>query len=763
MNHASQRTRLAAIGACLATLPLAALADGGRVEEVIVTAQKHEENIQEIPLAISAMTGAELEKKGITSYEGIAKSTPSISFRPFPNSSNTLILYMRGQGEGNPSSITSNGSVGLYQDGFYLARAQSSTFDLADLDHIEVLRGPQGTLYGRNTTGGAINLISRQPTGEFGFRQTLSFGSRNLLRSLTTVNLPRWGGIATKLTLLKSSIDGYVKNAGSSHDYGEERQRAGRFQLHWDVSDAFAVDYFMEKGNLDSTPTYFVNPSLAGRTYTVGGVAYRYPQADNPPRRTYRPVDLKLSTSDFEGHGLTLSWDVNEQLTIKSLTGYRTLDADAYQDFAESFGIFSTSEEPFGAHQFSQEFQFIGHALDDRINYVGGLYYFKEGGSHATVSLQGTNLTNTAVTADAESQAAFGQITWTPDVLDGNLGLTLGARYTRDKRSAQRMRAVNGAVLENGAATGAANDQRFSRFNPSFTVNYQWTSDVSTYAKVSTGYRAGGSYEQGPPGKFNQTFAPEDITSYELGLKSYWFDQRVRLNIAAFASKLKDMQLVFPADPANRAVTQVYNAGRSSIKGVEVGLMVVPAEDLTLNLDYTYLHPVVDRVDVIPNTVLDQAGNPASPYHVGDNIKDLFVMPFAPRHSLNLGGDYTLFRFNGGDLSAHLDYRWQDQVYENPAGGPAVPGRSHLLLAARGVLDARLSAAFELPHGDRARISLWGKNIGNKQYHQSEIALGGVAVPFQQNPTTVVAAGYTNGAIAWSEPPSYGVDLTYEY
>src|SRR5580658_2640985 len=172
------------------------------IQEVVVTAQRREENLQTTPIAITALSADALNKAGVTDFAGVAEQSTSINFTPYPSSSNLLILYMRGQGVADANQITQDGAVGLYEDGFYIARPQANTFDLADIERVEVLRGPQGTLYGRNTTGGAVNLISKQPTGQFDVRESLDFGNRNMFRSLTAINLPEWHDVSAKVTLL---------------------------------------------------------------------------------------------------------------------------------------------------------------------------------------------------------------------------------------------------------------------------------------------------------------------------------------------------------------------------------------------------------------------------------------------------------------------------------------------------------------------------------------------------------------------------------
>lgn len=733
------------------------------LEEVIVTAQKQEENIQTVPLAITAMTADQLANMGITDFAGVARSSPSITFVPYPGSSNTLILYMRAQGSENPMSISTDGAVGLYADGFYIARPQASTFDLADVERVEILRGPQGTLYGRNTTGGAVNLVSKRPQGQFDVKQEFSFGTRNLFRSLTAVDLPKIGDVSTKVTLLKSSIDGYVKNAGSAHDFGEQGQQAGRFLLHWDAGDNISADYSFEKGNLESTPDYWQNPALSGSV--ING--HPYVKADRPVRRTFMPIDLDKSTADFEGHGLTLTWDVNDQLSIKSLTGYRKLNFDASQIYADTFTLPPAPGFPYTlstrdlihSHQFSEELQVTGNVADGALSYVAGLYYFKEGSSHLqVVGIPDFALTTTSdVNVDSESQAAYGQATWIPPILDDRLDITVGARFTRDKKTADRMSSANGFNTETSPATTL----RFSRFNPSLTLNFQWIDDLSVYGKVSTGYRAGGFYEAAPAGQFSHSFAPEELTNYEVGLKSYWLDHRVRFNVSVFTAKYEDKQLTVQSNPLNPADSQVYNAASATIEGVEASILVQPIDDLTFSIDYAYLNAYFDKVDVIPGSVFDQSANSASPFRVGDNIKGVFVMPYAPKNSVALALDYTLLYFDSGTVDVHLDYKWQDKVYNQAPLGPDIPGREFGAQAAYGVINGRITLAMDLPHGDHAKFSIWAKNLANKQYvtgtgvngNSFAIDLGGGVIP----------AGYYSGVTTWSEPPSYGIDLTYEY
>ncbi len=764
--------KLTAFFAACGTAPgtvCAAESEPQGLEEIVVTAQKREERLQEVPIAITAMDFEALSDRGITDLVGVIKATPSMSFTPYPATANTLTLYMRGSGVQDAGQITIDTAIGLYQDGFYISRGQMVTFDLADVERVEVLRGPQGTLYGRNTTGGAVNLISRKPSGELGFRQELGFENNGGVRALTVLDLPHWGGLSSKLSFLKRQRDGYVSNPGPGEDFGKEDQTAGRLALRWDTGAPFTADYFYERGDLDSTPFYYTNSALVG---LIPG----YSDEGKPEDHSYRAIDLTESPGEFESHGLTLAWDVNDALTLKSLTGYRDLSVTYNQDYAEAFFVGFRSVDDIRSHQFSQELQAVGSALDGRIEYVAGLYYFEETARHfqnivITNALPGSSplLLNKdrSVEADSKSQAAFAQLTWTPPILDDRLGLTFGGRYTKDDRSASRslLTTYFGYPIAQEPAPGlvSSNDLESSRFNPSFTAAYAWTDDVRTYLRFATGYKAGGSSESVDVGQFGITFRPEDVTLYELGLKSYLLDRRVRLNAAVFMSKYEDMQLFFNTNPADMSVVLGLNAGKATISGLELEALWQPVDALSFTLDYTWLDARYDEVLAPAGTILDPAINSASPYQVGDNVKQLFSNGYAPENTLNLGASWTILERGGSGLTAMLNYRWEDSTYHNTAAGPAVPNNEAVERPAYSLLDGRLSWRKELANSSQLRLDLWGNNLTDKKWPLYVIA-SGAPVDVRDPLTGVVTpAGFTSVPKAWAERRTYGVSLVYQY
>jgi iron complex outermembrane receptor protein len=735
----------------------------GTIQEVIVTAERRETSLQTTPIAITAMDTAALNDRGIVDLEGVIKATPSMSFTPYPPTKHTLTLFMRGSGVQDVGQITIDTAIGLYQDGFYISRGQLVTFDLADVERVEVLRGPQGTLYGRNTTGGAVNLISRKPTGEFGFRQELGVGNSGRLRSLSVLDLPAAGNLSAKLSLLKRQQDGYVKNLGPSHDFGEEDQTAGRLALRWAGDGPFSADYFFETGSLDSTPLYYTNAALVG---TIDG----YSDQGRPEDVSYRAIDLPESKGDFESHGLALAWQVSDALTLKSLTGYRDISSIYHQDYAETFYVGFASTDDIDSHQFTQELQAVGSLLDGRLDFVAGLFYFEEQGRH----LQHTIITapgllldkNRYVQMESESRAAFAQVTWTPPILDDRLELTFGGRYTKDERSAERELLTTwfGYPIAQEPAPGliTANDVSSSEFNPSFTANFAWTPDVSTYLRIATGYKAGGSSESVDVGQFGVTFDPETVTVYELGLKSYLLDRRMRLNAALFHSKYEDMQLFFNTNPADLSVVLGMNAGKATIRGLEVETLWQPTENLSLTLEYTWLDTKFDEVPAPAGTVFDPAVNPASPYQVGEDVRHLFRQGYSPENTLNLGLSWTFLQLGRGDLTGILNYRWEDRTWHTSAAGAAVPNSQAASRAPYGLLDGRLSWQADVGSHSRLRVDLWGKNLSDRKWPLYVIASGN-PVAIQNPDSSITPAGFGTPPIAWAERRSYGINLIYEY
>jgi iron complex outermembrane receptor protein len=751
------------------------------LKEIVVTAQKREERLQEVPIAITAIDDSELRAKTITSIVGVLQDSPSVMVETGGrHNTNDVNIVMRGQGRG-PSVEglgDGEGAVGFYQDGFYISNPKALNLDLGDVERVEVLRGPQGTLYGRNTTGGAINLISKKPTGEFGVKETADFGSRNLFRSLTVMDLPSWHALSAKVTFLTSSIDGLVKNLNpSSHDFGEQSETAGRVQLRLRPSEDFTADYFLDVARLGYTSLYQQKSSLTGALVPLdytGTKEVTYFASAGPMGVSYRPFDLPLSHDEIVDHGLTLTWDLDKALTIRSLTGYHVIRVMRTTNVADRSGYPIISGADQRRPSFSQELQFLGE-LGRSVRYVGGLYYDDERNTGSTffdfTSLSAPELSGpgggflekTPLSLRATSKAVFGQATWTPLFLEQALEVTLGARYTEDSRAGT---VYDVYFFDSIAKPGifdrpvVANDEsithHYHSFDPTFTVSYRWTSDLMGYAKVGSGYKSGGILFSVPG--FNDSFKPEKITTYELGLKSEWLDKRLRLNADIFYSNYRDLQQILPTFGSVIASfnDEAINLGRATISGAEMEVSAKPTDALSLGVSYAFLTTKFNEYDVPPNSPYDHAVNPASPYKAGDNIAGLFTIPYAPQHSIALNGDYTVFGIAAGGLSAHVDYRWQAGYYPSANLGPLVPNRDLVKAAAFGKINAGLTWTSDLNHGRRLRFGLWGKNLTN--YRQ--FVNGSPTSVSNQVPPLITQSGIYGW---WLEGRTYGGSFGFEF
>lgn len=398
------------------------------LEEVVVTAQKKEESLQDTPIALDAFGEEALAREGIGNVGDLANNIPSLNIQPFPINTTTLRIYIRGIGLID-AQITQDPPVGVYIDGAYIARSSSLATEIADLTRIEVLRGPQGTLYGRNSTGGAVNLITRRPNPDaLQVKQSLTFGDRGLFTNKTMVNLPLWQGSALKLSYLSKEVDGYIENTGAGGDFGDSDTEGYRLDFGWDISDTVRVDYAYDKADVTNTnmtyshirpsdpiPNPAANSGIAITNLINSGARqfYDFNTDGGRPDKIHSALPLPEAENTIEGHQFSIDWSVSDLLEIKYIAAMRELyDAtptvlatgartDGYRLDNEPLLGFPVAALPGGMapctpvcvgrsvfydgftpdidqEQFSHELQFSGTAFEDRLSYIAGLYYFEE-------------------------------------------------------------------------------------------------------------------------------------------------------------------------------------------------------------------------------------------------------------------------------------------------------------------------------------------------------------------------------------------------
>ena len=684
------------------------------VEEVIVTAQKREESLQDTPISILAFSSKALENRGIKGVADLQADVPGLTINEHPNSASTVRLIMRGIGQAN-DQITYDPKVSIYVDGVYMARFQGLSAEMADLERIEVLRGPQGVLYGRNSTGGAINFITKAPQlGAFGFRQDLTIGNRDRQYSRTRLNIPLGDAAAAELSFLRMSEDGFIRNAGSGVSrFGDKDRRAWRAAFLWQPNERLDLRYTFDRSEMEDTPVW------------MGQVPLYPAQARRPKASSPTVTDLIPNDITGQGHNLTATFDVSDTLTLKSITGYRELDNFTYMPYHPGvlapppflINIVDTHQK-----QLSQEFQLIGTAFDSRLQYVGGLYYFDESANSSDtnlVPLQNIRI-DRSTSADNVAYAVFSQATYTPEAFSRRLHLTLGARYSWDERKATKQDTTTlpgGTVVP--APFGVA-DRDFGEFSPSGVIAYDINDDINVYAKAVKGYQTGGfNLTASTLERFSEGFKPEFAESYELGLKSFWLDNRLRVNAALFTTDRKDMQVSVP-DPNNLSVTDMFNAGKATVKGLELDVTARPIPALNLSLSYAWLDARFDRI-------LNNAG---------EDVKYLYAYDQAPRHKATATAEYEWPHTRFGTPTASVTYNYQHKMIASTTRG--------IYIDTYGLLDARLSLT-EIPvNGGNLRFSLWGRNLTDEDYYTFHFS-------------------YVVPTAMFGAPRSYGADLSLEF
>jgi iron complex outermembrane recepter protein len=729
----------------LSTQVLAAEAERTRValEEVIVTAQKREESLQDTPISITAFGENELTQQGITSVNDLQGKVPSLSITPFPTQNTTLRMYIRGVGALD-LQVTQDPAVGVYIDQVYIGRATGLAMDLADLAQIEVLRGPQGTLFGRNSIGGAINMTTKKPEMDvLDFTQQLGGGNYNLFRSKTSANIPITDELAMRAVYMYKEKDGFMDNYGPGRDFMDGKDEGGKLDFLWEPNEDWSLRY-----TFDYSRSEFVSPTFQAIEPAFATEFLEIPIFKDRVNGLTTKDEMRPSDTKVDGHALTITrdWD---KVTLKSITAYRDFD---YWEFA-NLESGSPSErlilngnggiELVGRRrhldqdQLSQEFQLLGN-VNESLDYVVGLYYFHEeategGGQKSQVIVRQPDEIN-LYDIENDSVAVFAQSNWTPDILDSRLTLTAGIRYTQDERTAGRSFQIDPDPTSR--SFDATPDHDFDNTSYTLVANFAATDDINTYLKLATGYKSGGyniraSNEAG----YIKGFDEETITSLELGIKSELWDRRLRVNGAAYFSQYEDVQMNLgdPTTPADVRDTNVFNAGEGEIKGVELDITALLTEGLTAVVSYAYQDAEFTDVSA-----------PEDP----DISEDDFVFTNSPDHQYTVTLNY-FYPFNFGNLDASVNYNWVDERYDSQLAQQVADGQT--IIDSYGVWGAYLGLSeIDLGAAGSLSVSVWGKNLDDEEYFTS------APYVLQQ------AGGYTR-AVTWGQPRSYGIDLVYNF
>jgi iron complex outermembrane receptor protein len=729
------RTSLLACAAGAVLLPGAASA---QVEEIVVTARRVEERLQDVPIAISALGAKELEDRQITAFTDLKTSIPNLNMQTQFGQPGTPQITIRGNASGLLSFPVDGGNA-LYIDGIYLGRSVGAAFGVADLERVEVLRGPQGTLFGRNATGGAVNFITKSPSGMLGVNAEASFANFSEKRFKASLDTPSFGGLAAKITFVHRDHDGYVKNSAAGRSFtlghygtvrsvktlGEMDENSILGALRYTGLDGrLTADYKFDHTNQDLSQlaVQALGFDLPAQALASGLAAGQAARGGSVPVSGQRlgtlPLDFNTAgKTKVTGHALTLAFDVNDHLTLKNILSYRKLsqfsggndiDGGAWVD------PFTASGSPFclicsvadrKQNQWTEEFQALGKF--DSFDYVVGYFHYREKGNVDNATFIFKNFpggSSGPITAADYVNGELDRVKNTARAFYGHLTAHLlesvdvagGVRHSKDDRH----------VTDFAPAAGFPNpyvaNASFDSLDWDISVTYKVQPDINVYGKIATGYLSGGILK-------SVAFLPEEVTSYEVGLKSDWLERRVRLNAALFYVEQKNNQ---GATFVPGIGTTIANGATSKQRGLEVEAWVTPVAGLTLSGSIG----LNDEVAPPPTTAVRAA---------------------VPDTNINLGAQYEFAALaNGAVASARLDASYTSKYsgFTQPLADAAL--EQALRQGGKWDLSARIGLS-EFPLGPTTgRVSLWSRNLLNNKQIEFTRSLGLVIVGSFQVPRT---------------------------
>lgn len=728
----------------------------GKVEVIIVTARKVPENLQQTPIAISAFSPETLERRQINGTNDLGKVTPNLEFTnnaPLAGNNSSSQVFIRGIGQVDASAGVDPG-VGLYIDDVYMGQSVGGSMELRDIERVQVLRGPQGTLFGRNTIGGAVLIATTQPGDELGGKLKFRTGTDNLQELFAAIDIPLSEDLTTRFSYGSKKQDGYVKRAFDGVDLGDTNNYVMTGKVLYTPSDALTIKFNIDYSEADENgaPLVFAAsnesatfqrvasadagcPGMEGGWNSVAAV----PLIDDARCANDFWADGEYSnngTAELEsklenwGTSLNVAYDVNDEFTFKSITAYRELKWSGRRDADNTpFIILHTTYNSDG-EQFSQEFQFI--YSDDKIKSVSGLYYFTEEYEDIlTVDLNtpapGFQQDSDNNKIDNDNWAVFSQLTYE---FDDQLSGTLGVRHTSEtKRSLPDQ--FNYADPDVKYLPAVWYEADFSATNISANLSYAASKNTMLYGSYSEGFKGGGfnSHFNSPQSDvalqtFHQ-FDEENAETWEIGLKSDLLDRTLRFNLALFTTDYTGLQFIYRVGVA----PYLLNAGEASIDGMELELTWLPNDSWIIEAGIGILDDSIDSI----STDFEALG--ASTAITTDN-----TLPYTPDFKANFGVGYT-FEAGSWAIAPRIDVSHRSKTFFDTANTEEIAQTGGITS-----VDASVNIdSFQSSFGFKAGIN----NATNEIY------------PIAGNSSLSTGSGYAE--IAYARERQYFISVSYEF
>jgi len=745
------------------------------IEEIMVTARRRSESLQDTPVAITALSAASLERQQVISTTDLDKVAPNIQFHSYgtlTGNNSAAQVFIRGIGQTDATPAVDPG-VGVYVDDVYMGRAVGAAMEFRDIANVQILRGPQGTLFGRNTIGGAVLLTSNEPGTDAGNSIRIGLGDDNLREAFGAFDIPLGGNWSSRLALGFKQRDGYVKRVSDGKDLGDEDMRTGQVAVRWKPSDAFDATLRGDYTKNDENGSPFVFAAM-NEAATFVGAASQAAGCPNmldplPPPVLVGPLadprcgnDAQAlghfknggtypasSTLENRGESLVASWKVNDVLTFKSITADRRLEWTGTRDADNTPLLILHTNYRSRSDQFSQELQ---AAIDsERLVGVVGAYYFDEDSfDRLLVPLgnPGTSYDTQRVSMDTKARAAFTE--WTYKFTDA-LSATAGLRYTKETKGLQATmfnvapatRAEPAAPTELCPFAGPPPTQTgclflttdrfardFSATTKSASLQYRFNEHAMTYVSWSEGFKSGGfnqRYNAAPPGNAPISFGAETATSYELGLKLDPLET-LRINIAAFKTDYDDIQMTYRLG----VVPLLFNAGVATIQGGELELEFAPTTDFRVDATLGYLDAKFDKITPPP---------PFGPVTPTATATLSSRLPFTPDWQGHLGVSYSFHLGSNWALTPRADLSYTARQFFDAGNSPEIAQKDAVTL-----LNASLTLSSD---DDKWRFALSGTNLTNEDY------------PVAGTSSLTTASGYAE--IIYARPRSVALTATRSF
>jgi iron complex outermembrane receptor protein len=724
---------LASVCAAPFTFAAPAMAQDVAVEEeetVVVTARRREEQLQDVPIAITVQTAEQLDQRGAENITVLQQTTPNATVQVARGSNSTLIAFIRGVGQQDPLWGFEPG-VGLYVDDVYLARPQAAVLDIFDIQRIEVLRGPQGTLYGRNTVGGAVRYVTApMDPVEPHLSARFQAGSYNQTDVILSGSLPLSDTLVVGGALALYARDGFGENLVTGAEHYNKDVDAFRFSAEWTPTDALSIRFTADGVDDDSNPRHgsrLASFPLGGPSYDVLDSVY----------------DTRAGSGDgnhveTRGQAIHADYEINDNLTLRSITAWREGETNGTIDFDNT--EFPTLDIPafYADEQFTQEVQLLFNY--DRIQGVAGLYYLDGmaegafdtvlGGLNTTIFTQGQ--------VDTESLAAFADVSID---LTESLALSVGARWTRDDKTGQVYRqnftGIRSPFFGNAAAvpglvrTNYTNSAEFEEVTPRVSLTWEPTEELTLYTSYSQGFKSGGFDMRGDavftPDTVNG-YQPEFVDTYEVGFHSSFLDGRLNLSGAVFHSDYSDMQITRQEPTTLGGIASfVDNAASAEIDGAELEGALHFTDNFSANFAVGYIDGAFN--EYISNTVVANPAPPPATIVVPIDLSGSAALQNTPDLTASLSFTYTV-ALVGGELAftPSAAYRGDSQMFEFAA--PLLDQTAYTLYNASVTWTS---------DNDRWRFGLHGQNLGDEEYR-----VGGYNFP---------GATFGNSIIGFYGPP----------